>query len=154
MKIYRAEFAASTKPAIYCSLVAGLIFLSLVFFKDGFRFEQKLLQATLILVATSIIFLFALIAGITFFYKISVTRNGLSSFNPWETFKCYHMDWDEMENIKVRSVFGYKYYYIWSSTLQKDLWLPYQIKNKMKFAESCEKYAGENNIFIKSIKQS
>lgn len=152
IEIYRAEFAASIKPAVYCSLVTGIIFFSFLFIKEGFQFEERLLQATLILVGTLIIFLLGLIAGITYFYKITISKNGLSSFNPWETFKCYHMDWDEMENIKLRSVFGYKYYYIWSSTFQKDLWLPYQIKNKKDFFESCRKYAGENNLIIKATK--
>lgn len=151
-EIYRAEFAASVKPAIYCSLVTGIVFFSIVFLKEGFRFEQRLLQATFILTATLIVFLLVLIAGITYFYKITISKNGLSSFNPWESFKCYHMNWNEMEHIKPRSVFGYKYYYIWSSTRQKDLWLPYQIKNKKGFIESCKKYIDDNNLIIKTIK--
>jgi uncharacterized membrane protein len=152
IEIYRAEFAASIKPAVYCSLVTGIIFFSFVFIKEGFQLEQRLLQATFILVGTLIFFLLGLIAGITYFYKITISKNGLSSYNPWETFKCYHMDWSEMEDIKLRSVFGYKYYYIWSSTLQKDLWLPYQIKNKKAFLESCRKHAGDNSLIIKTTK--
>lgn len=151
-EIYRAELSASIKPAVYCSLVTGIIFFSFVLIKERFQLEQRLFQATLILVGTLIIFLLGLIAGITYFYKITISKNGLSSFNPWETFKCYHMDWCEMEKIKLRGVFGYKYYYIWSSTLQKDLWVPYQIKNKKGFFESCKKYAGEYNLIIKTMK--
>lgn len=144
--------AASVKPAINCSLIAGMVFISFVFIKEGFQFEARLVQATFILAATLLIFLLLLIAEITYFYTITISKNGLSSSNPYETFKCYYMDWSEMENIKLRSVFGYKYYYIWSSTLQKDLWLPYHIKNKRRFVENCKKYAGENNLIIKTIK--
>ncbi len=148
---YRAEITASIKPAAYCSLAAGILFLFLVFIKDGVQIEYKLLEATSILISTLFIFLIGLIGGITYFYKITISKDGLSSYNPWETFKCYHMKWSDMEHIKIRYVFGYKYYYIWSSRLQEDLWVPYHIKNKKQFYNKLLKVAGEENILIKTI---
>lgn len=100
---YRAEITSSIKPALYCSLAFGILFFLFVFFKDGAQIEYKLLKATSILIMTLFIFLLGLIGGITYFYKIAISKEGLSSYNPWETFKCYHMKWSDMEHIKIRN---------------------------------------------------
>lgn len=151
---FRANTLESLKPATYCSLLSGLCFFLLICIKEKFHITLKVMEVSLILAVIQFAFIFFLITAITYFYKITITKSGVSSYNPWKSFKCYHMQWNHMEHIKLRSILGYRYYYIWSETEQKDIWVPYQIKNKNNFVTEILRFTGEKNILLKTIKQA
>ncbi len=105
-----------------------------------------MIEAASILTVALFIFGLFLIGVCTYFYKITIFKEGLSSYNPWESFKCYHMKWVDMKYLSIRSVLGYKYYYIISSDRQECLWVPCNIKNKKQFTKDLQPLINGDHI--------
>ncbi len=148
---YRAKLKSSIKPSIYIPIGTGVIFFLAIFIKDDLKFDHKMVEATFALMAVSFIFLLLLIGVCTYFYKITIYKDGLSSYNPWESFKCYHMKWVDMKYLTIKSVFGYKYYYITSSDQKECLWVPCNIKNKEQFIKDVQSLISEDHVLLKHI---
>ncbi len=148
---YRAKLESSIKPSIYIPIGAGVVFFLVIFIKDDLKLDHKMVEATFALMAISFIFCFLLIGVCTYFYKITLYNDGLSSYNPWESFKCYHMKWIDMKYLTIKSVFGYKYYYITSSDQKKYLWVPCNIKNKEQFIKDVQSLINKDHVLLKYI---
>ena len=149
---YRAELTTILKPSIYLSVAAGVLLFIALLVKESFEINQKMIEASLIVSGTLSVFNLLLIGLCTYFYKITIYKDGLSSYNPWEFFKCYQMNWSDMKELRLKSVFGYKYYYLCSSDQLQCLWVPYDIKNKKAFYSDLLGVVNQDNILIKNIK--
>lgn len=148
---YRAELKSVIKPSFYLSLGMGLPFLAATFIKEDFNIDPKMIQVASISTLFSFIFCLILMGVCTFFYKITIYKGGLSSYNPWENFRCYHMEWADMKYLIIKNVLGCKYYYIISSDQQECLWVPCNIKNKKQFINDLKPLINDNHILIQHI---
>jgi hypothetical protein len=133
---YRGELKSIIRPAFIISYWTGLIFFAVIFLKDNFIFDMKMLKATIVLESILILFIAIFIRSCTLVYKITVFRDEISSYDPWGSLKCYFMKYSDMTHIKIKSVFGYKYYFISSENNSKTLWIPFNVNNKDRFKET------------------
>ena len=152
ISVYRAELTEAIKPSIFISISTAVAFFLAIFLKEGFEIDQKMIEASILLGVTLLVICLLLIGACTYFYKITIFKDGLSSYNPWESFKCYFMGWESIENCRLRNIFGYKYYYLYSADQRECLWIPYNIKNKEKFYHDLLKVNKHNHIFVTNIK--
>jgi hypothetical protein len=142
IKAFRAKVTAIFRPTITICLLAGLLFISALILKEDFKYDVKMLEAFLILEVVFIPFIGLLLLAATFDYKITVYEDGISSYDPFGTRKCDFMSWDVMKKLRIRSVFGYRYYFIESDDSNERLWIPKNIKNKAEFAELVQSQVG------------
>jgi hypothetical protein len=152
VSIYRAKLISIIKPSVYLSIGTGILLFVAIFITEDFQFDVKMLEMATILSAVLFIFGLLWIGVCTFFYKITINKDGLSSYNPWESFKCYHMKWVDMEYLTIKSVLGYKYYHITSQDQQESLWVPCNIKHKGQFIIDLRTLIKDNHVLMQHIK--
>ena len=132
---FRAEVTAIFRPVITLCSMGGLLVFLLFFIGDGFKFSKIMFEAFLILEAVLIPFISLIVLAGTFDNKITIYKNGLSSFDPFNNRKCDFIAWDKMNKIRTRNILGYKYLFIESIASAESLWLPLKIKHKEDFIE-------------------
>ena len=151
---YRGELRSIVRPTFNISFWAGLIFFAAIFLKDGLVFDRKMLQATLILESVMIPFLLMIIGFCTLTYKITIFRDGISSYDPWGTYKRDFLKYSEMTNIEIRSVFGYRYYFIHSDDGSETLWIPFHVKDKKGFIDALVSILSREHMIVKEMAKS
>lgn len=150
----RAEVKAIISPVVTVSICTGVIFFAAIFFKNNLAFDLKMLKATIILLSVLIPFITLILSWATFINKVKVFKDGISSYNPYEALKSEFLIWSEMQSICIKSVLGYKYYFLWSNDSGKQLWIPYMIKNKEHFKSTVLSQLDSNHIFAKELNKT
>jgi hypothetical protein len=142
---FRAEVTAIFLPSTKACLVAGFILFAAISVKDEFSNINKVFEA--ILMCESVIFPVTLLLMLvaTFGYKITVYSDGISSYDPFGTFKCDFMTWSSMKRLRHRNIFGYEYYFVQSENYKERLWIPFKIKNKKSFTMLVQTKVGSGN---------
>ena len=67
---YKAKLSSVLKPSIYLSTSVGFVFFLAILVKEEFQIEQKIIEASLMLSAVTLIFTLLIIGTATYFYKL------------------------------------------------------------------------------------
>ncbi len=148
---YRGELKSIIRPMFNICFWGGLFFFIAIFLADKFIFDMKMVEAVLIIESVLIPFIAVIIGVCTLAYKITLFSDGISSYDPWGSMKCDFMQYSDMENIKIKSVFGYKYYFIHSEDYSKTLWIPFNIKRKDSFIKTLESVVNSKHVLLKGL---
>jgi hypothetical protein len=133
---------------------AGLVLFVAISLKEHFAHTMQVLRAVLIFELVMIPFMIFLLLAVTFFHRLTVFTDGISSFSPFARgCKPDFMLWRSMKAIRRRTVLGYKYYYIESDDNREGLWIPYSIKLKNEFTTLLREQAGSDNILCAELER-
>ena len=145
--IFKARISPLIVPVTNLSLLTGAIFYAVIFFKDNMQFDINMIEAVLALEV--VIFPFCLVIAVVgaLINKIVIENHGASSRNPFSNrFEYDSIKWSEVESIRHRNFFGYKYYYLQSAS-GSGIWIPKKIDNIQKFKELVKLRTGNRHIF-------
>jgi len=145
IRAFRAKVTAIFSPTIVTCLLVGGLLIFAILVKESFNFSVKMLEVFLIFEAVLIPFIGLILLAITFDYKITVYKDGISSFDPFGNRKCDFMLWGRMNKIRTRNILGYRYLFIESNDYSETLWIPSNIKKKHEFKELVRSQAGADH---------
>jgi hypothetical protein len=142
MKNKLASFHTSLKiwfsPLLILSFGSGTVSFLAILIKS-----ENTLESLMIALAMSVgiaVFLSILFIIINYTYLTTVFTNGISSYDPFGSWKRDFMNWNDMKRIRRKNILGVKYYLIDSEELSSQLWIPVELSNKNIFIQ----YVGEN----------
>jgi len=125
--------------------------MAIFIFKENFKYNPKIFEAILIGEGVLIPIIGTILLVAIFTNKISVFNDGISSYDPYRNGQHDFMNWSNMHSIRIRSVFGYKYYFIQSEDLREQLWIPNKIKHKDKFIELIRSLTDSNHVLTSEL---
>lgn len=138
-------------PLLIISLCFGLVFFFAIISKtDDIK---DALNVSLMLSAGLAGFLCVLFTIVNFTYLVTVFTNGISSYDPFGSWKCDFMKWDDMNEVSRKNILGVKYLFVTSKEPVSSLWIPIELVNKDLFIRDVGLNAGNNHpLFVEILK--
>lgn len=90
-------------------------------------------------------FLCLLFTIVNFTYLVTVFTDGISSYDPFGSWKRDFMRWDAMDEVNRKNIIGVKYLYVKSKEHSPGLWVPIELANRDVFIKHVQENAGANN---------
>jgi len=145
-----ASFHTSLKiwipPLFIFSLGFGGVFFLVILKKS--ESVQEALKFSMILSCVIGGLLSILFVIVNYTYLVTVFTNGISSFDPFGSWKRDFMEWGAMNYIERKNILGVKYYFIQSQDSLSRLWIPVELINKHDFIYHVGENAGKNHPFF------
>ena len=127
------------------------LYFFLLFFTKKNIYEA--LKLSLALSAGIAVFLVILFIIVNYTYLVTVFTNGISSYDPFGSWKRDFMTWDTMNKITRKNIIGVKYYFIESEKLSSRLWIPVELVKKDAFIYHVGQNAGKSHpLFVELLK--